>query len=174
MIDFIVAIALVFAVYKGYSKGLVVAIFSFLGFVIGLAAALKCSAAVASYLQSSTGADGKWVPFLSFLLVFVAVVFLVRLGANLIQKSLSLLMLGWVNKIGGILFFVLLYCIIISIFLFYAVQLHLVSAETTSASMTYPYLQPLAPKVINAMGDIIPWFKNMFGQLQDFFGKVVA
>ncbi len=171
-IDFIVGIALVLAIYKGWSKGIIVAIFSILGFMIGLAAAMKCSAAVAVRLEAGTGAGGKWLTFLSFILVFTIVLFLVRLGAKAIQKSAKFLMLGWINTLGGVLFYVLLYSFILSVFLFYITQLHLLNPETTTNSVSYPILQPLGPKVIEGLGVVIPVFKGLFAQLQAFFAGI--
>ncbi len=168
-IFFLVLVAL--ALFKGYSRGLVVALFSIAGFIIGLAAALKLSASVADKLSTSLDSSAKWLPFLSFFLVFVAVLVLVRLGAKLIQKSLELVMLGWANRLGGVVFYVLLYAIIFSIFLFYAVQLHFIGDETIKASFFYSSLQPLGPYVIEGLGKVIPIFKNMFADLQQFFGS---
>ena len=99
-------------------------------------------------------------------------VILVNLVAKLIQKSVEMLMLGLVNRIGGIVLFVIFYCILLSILLFYTVQLRIISAETVKASVVYPYLEPLAPKLMHALGSIIPWFKDMFEQLKEFFGKM--
>lgn len=172
IIDIFFVLLLLLACFKGYSKGFIVALFSIIGFIAGLAAALKLSAYAAEKLSGSFNASGKWLPFVSFLLVFLAVVLLLNLGARLLQKSVEMIMLGWANRLAGILLFVVLYGILLSIFLFYAVQLHFFSEEAVAASLTYPYLQPLGPAVINALGTIIPLFKNMFTQLQDFFGQL--
>lgn len=157
------------AVFKGYSRGFIVALFSVVGFIIGLAAALKLSAFAAEKLSGTFNASGKWLPVLSFLLVFIAVVLLIRLGAKIIQSSIELAMLGWVNRIAGIILYALLYAILFSVFLFYAVQLRVFSDESIAASNVYPYIQPLGPKVIDSLGTIIPWFKDMFSQLEQFF-----
>ena len=93
VIDIIVLLLLVLAIFKGYTKGLVVAVFSFLAFIIGLAAALKLSTLVADYLGTATSISSRWLPFLAFTLVFIAVILLVRLGAKLIEGSLRLAML---------------------------------------------------------------------------------
>lgn len=171
-IDSIVATALVAALYKGWSKGIIVAVFAIISYIVGLAAAMKCSAAVAERIAASTGNEGKWLPLLSFSLVFAIVILLVRLGAKALQKSAKFLMLGWLNTLGGVLFYVFLYCFIISVLLFYATQLHLLSAENTAASVSYPILQPLGPKVIEGLGNVIPVFKGLFTQLQEFFGGI--
>jgi membrane protein required for colicin V production len=172
LIDIIFLLLMLVAVFKGYSKGFIVALFSVAGFILGLAAALKLSAFAAEKLSGSFNASGKWLPVLSFLLVFIAVVLLVRLGAKLIQSSIELAMLGWVNRIAGILLFALLYAILFSVFLFYAVQLNVFSPESIAASNVYSYIQPIGPKVIGSLGTLIPWFKDMFAQLQHFFESI--
>lgn len=173
-IDVIVLILLVTALFKGIRKGLVVAVFSFLGFLLGLAAALKLSATVADYLGQNISVSQRWLPVLAFILVFAIVVILVRLGAKIIEKGLKLVLLNWVNRIGGFLFFALLYLFIFSIVLFYADNLHLISKETIRASVTFPILAPLGPKVIEGLGYILPFFKNMFTQLTGFFDHLKA
>ncbi len=172
IIDILFLLCILLAIVKGYSKGFIVALFSVAGFIAGLAAAIKLSAYVAGYLSEHLPNVGKWLPAVSFLLVFIGVVILVNVGAKLIQKSIELVMLGWVNRIAGILLYALLYSIFISVFLFYAVQLHILSSDTVKASFAYPYIQPLAPAVINNIGKVIPLFKDAFGQLEQFFGTL--
>ena len=130
MIDIIFAILTVIAIFKGYRKGLIIAIFSIVAFIVGLAAALKLSATVAAYLQNSISISGKWLPFLSFAMVFGLVAVLVGMGGKLIEKTFEMALLGWANRIGGILLFVILYTIIFSIFLFYAEKIHLFEEAT--------------------------------------------
>ena len=170
LLDIIFVVLMLLAVFKGYSKGFIVALFSVVGFIVGLAAALKLSSYVALQLSGSVG--NKWLPVISFLLVFIAVLLLVRLGAKLLQSSVEFVMLGWLNRIAGIFLYALLYSILYSVFLFYAVQLKLFSEETIAQSTIYSFIQPLGPKLINSLGTIIPWFKDMFAQLQQFFGGI--
>jgi membrane protein required for colicin V production len=172
-IDIIVLGLVVLALFKGFTKGLVVAVFSFLAFIAGLAAALKLSAFVANYLGNNINVAQRWLPVIAFLLVFFVVVLLVRIGAKAIEGILKLAMLGWLNKLGGILFYGLLYLFVFSIILFYASQLHLISDKTIKESITYSSLQPMAPSLLEAGGRIFPFLKNIFGDLSEFFGAVV-
>lgn len=171
-IDIVFFILMILAVFKGYSKGFIVALFSVAGFIIGIAAALKLSSYVALQLSDTFNTSGKWLPVISFLLVFIAVVILVRLGAKLIQSSMEMVLLGWLNRLAGVVLYALLYAIIFSVFLFYAVQLNFLSDNATASSNVYPYLQPLAPKIIEGIGVVIPWFKDVFAQLQAFFDGI--
>ncbi len=169
----IIAFALIFiGVIKGMRKGLVLGIFSVLAFIIGLAAAIKLSAVVAEQLEASTNLSQRWLPVLAFALVFVLVVFLVRLGAKLIEKALQMAMLGWLNKLGGIILYVLLYLLIFSVLLFYAEQLNLIKPATAEVSLTYPIIYPMAPEVIGALGTVLPFFRDMFAELETFFDRL--
>jgi membrane protein required for colicin V production len=172
LIDLIYAVLLIIAVFKGIRRGFIIAIFSVLAFIIGLAAAMKLSTVVATQLDTSTNISSKWLPFISFLIVFLLVVFLVRIVARIIEKSVEFALLGWVNRLLGIILYVALYTTIYSILLFYAVQLHVIKPETILASRTYSFIEPWGPYAINGLGALIPWFKDMFRQLEEFFGGV--
>lgn len=172
VIDILIFVALVFAIIKGYQQGLVVALFSVLAFVIGIAAAMKLSTIVAGYIGKTVKISDQWLPVISFIIVFLIVVLLIRWGAKLIQKTVQLAMLGWLDRLGGILLFCGLYILIFSVIIFYAEQINLIQQETIDASVSYAYIQPWGPKVIDGIGNIIPLFKGMFQDLQEFFGNV--
>jgi membrane protein required for colicin V production len=170
IIDIIFAIILVMAVFKGLSRGFIIAVCSVLAFIIGLAAAMKLSTVVAGYLDKSTDISAKWLPLISFLLVFLLVVILVRILARFLEKSVEFALLGWLNKLLGVMIYLALYTVIFSILLFYAVQMNIIKQETIQASISYTFIEPWGPYAINGLGRVIPWFKDMFTQLKDFFG----
>ena len=172
ILDIIVAVILIFAIIKGYRQGLIVALFSFIALAIGLAAALKLSVVVAGYIGKAVNVSDKWLPIVSFAVVFLIVVLLVKLGAKFIQKTVELAMLGWVNRVGGILLYAALYILIFSVLLFYADQMNFIKPETKKESVTYSYIQPWGPKLMEGLGKIIPIFKGMFEDLEDFFDSV--
>lgn len=172
LIDFTCIILLIIAIIKGYQKGFIIAVFSIIAFVIGLAAALKLSAVVAAYLQGSVNVSAKWLPFIAFALVFFLVVILVRLGARLVEKAFQVVLLGWLNRLGGILLYAALYLIILSIFIFYAEKLQFLQSSSLESSQTYDFIKPWGPKVMDNFGSLIPIFKNMFADLGDFFNSL--
>jgi membrane protein required for colicin V production len=172
IIDIIFIILMVLAIFKGYSRGLIVAIFSFLAFMVGLAAALKLSAVVAHKLHEKMNVDSYFLPVISFAIVFIAVVFVVRWIAIIIRKVAKLAFLGWVDAVAGILLYVIMYLMIYSVVLFYATKIHLVSQQVQMASATYSFIAPVGPKVINGIGKILPVFSNMFADLSGFFETV--
>lgn len=172
IIDILASLLLILAIIKGFRKGLVVAVFSFLAFLIGLAAALKLSAVVAGYLGEATSISERWLPVLAFTIVFIGVAMLVRLGAKALEGVLEIAMLGWLNRLGGIVFYGLLYFFIFSIVLFYAQKLNFFKPETLQSSATYPLIRPLGPWMVNGLGTLFPFFKDLFTQLEIFFSRL--
>jgi membrane protein required for colicin V production len=172
ILDLILFILLVLATIKGYQRGLIVGVFSFIAIVIGLAAAIKLSTVAADYIGQAIKISDAWLPILSFAVVFIVVVLIIRLGANLIQKTVEISMLGWVNKLGGILLYIAIYVIVYSVILFYAEQARLLQQEAIEKSVTYSYIQPWGPKVIDGFAAIAPVFKGMFTDLQTFFDGI--
>lgn len=169
LIDLIAFCLVLLALFKGLQKGLVVALFSFLAFVIGLAAALKLSAVAAAYIGDAVSVSQRWLPVLAFLAVFIIVVLLIRLGAKLIEGALQIAMLGWLNKLGGVFFYALIYFFIFSVLLFYATQLNIIKPATTDSSFSYSFIQPIGPRIINVLGAVLPLFKDLFSELLQFF-----
>lgn len=172
LIDLVFAVLLVMAVIKGYQKGFIIAIFSILGFIIGLAAALKSSTIIAAYLAGSVNISAKWLPFIAFILVFLAVVILVRWGGKLVEKTFELVLLGWANRIAGIILYTLLYTFIYSIILFYAEKLKFIQPAAIESSLTYDFIKPWGPAIMDNIGRVIPWFKDMFIELENFFNAI--
>ncbi|MEI9944167.1 MAG: CvpA family protein [Chitinophagaceae bacterium] len=172
LLDLVFAVVLILAIFKGYQRGLILGVFSFIAIIIGLAAAMKLSAVVANYIGDNVNVSKEWLPVISFIVVFIIVVLLIRWGAKLLQRTVELTMLGWVNRIGGIVFYIAIYTIVFSVLLFYAGQVKLIQPATIEKSVTYSFVQPWGPKAINSLGAVIPFFKDMFTQLENFFDGV--
>ena len=171
-IDVLFLLIILLAVFKGLQRGFLLAFFSAVAFIIGLAAAMKLSAAVAGYLKGSVHITTRWLPVLAFIGVFLVVVLLVRGGARLIEAAIDMAMMGWLNKLAGVVLYALIYTIILSVLLFYAIQVHLVSGNTLAASVTYRFIRPFGPVVIDGFGKLVPLFRDMFAQLEDYFGQL--
>lgn len=171
-IDFAFFIVIALAVFKGFTKGFVVALFSFFAYVIGLAAALKLSIVAAHYFESSSTLPAKWIIVLSFSIVFIAVVFLVNILGRILKKAVSLAMLGWIDRLAGIVLYILIYLLIFSVILFFLEKTMLLQPETIAASKVHGFVAPWAPVVIDNLGKIVPVFHDLFTQLQAFFGRL--
>jgi membrane protein required for colicin V production len=97
---------------------------------------------------------------------------LVKMGAALVKAAFEMVLLGWLNTVGGVLVYGFLYLTVFSILLFYAKQLQLLQSVDLTASKAYPYLESLAPTMMQWFGKIIPIFKDSFQELTLFFERI--
>jgi len=134
--------------------------------------AMKFSTVVAGWLKDSTSISAAWLPFLSFVLVMIGVILLIRIGAKLIQSAVELVLLGWLNKLTGIILYAALYITMYSVLLFYAEKLNIIKHDALLASRTYAFIQPWGPKAIELFSAVIPWFRGMFEELSHFFESI--
>ncbi|MBX5438630.1 MAG: CvpA family protein [Thermoflavifilum sp.] len=172
-IDIIFALLVLLALYKGLTRGLVMAIAAFAGWIIGLAAALKLTTIVAHKLETSLGwAHLAWLPVVVCVLLFVAVALLVHLLGKGVERGLQLAALGWLNRLLGFLLYLFMYLIIFSIILWLGNQLYLISPTTKAHSEVYRWVAPLGPFVIDEIGKWLPFFSHMFQDLEHFFEQV--
>ena len=172
VIDVLLAIVLILAIYRGYNKGLIVGVFSFLSILIGLAVAIKLSAWVARKAAVQLQWQSSWIPLLSFLAVLLAVILVVRLVANLLQTFVEALLLGWLNKVGGILVFCLLYGTLFSTLLFYLEKIELIGPDMIKGSFSYPYIRQLGPLILDWLGKLLPFFKGIFIESSNYFDQL--
>lgn len=168
IIDLFFLTAAAAAIFKGYSKGFTGAIFSFVGVLLGLVLAVKFSSSVAGWLSNSTGTKNAFLPFAAFILVFVAVAVATRMLSFVVNKSIEMVMLGWLNRVAGITLFFFLYLVILSIILFYINELSLMPTAFES-SKSYAFIRPIGPWFIGLLAYIVPAFNDVFEQLHTFF-----
>lgn len=166
-----IAIIIVFFI-RGYMKGFIIAAFSVLAILLGIICSLKLSHTLADYLLRKGIVTSGWAQVISYIVLFLGVVLLVRTIASAIEASLKLAMLGLVNRLAGGLLYVFLGAVIWSTFLWIFNQLHAITPETLAASKTYKWFSPIAPWVFDHIGKVLPFAKNIFADLQHFFGTV--
>lgn len=171
-IDIIFIFLIALACYKGIKKGFIKSIISFTAFFIGFFIATKFSSTVSVYLTKNQWVNYKWIPFLSFILVLALVFLAMNLLGKILEKSAELIMLGWFNKLIGLMLYLLIYGLFYSMILYYLNQLNLLSDKQINASYFYNKLAPIAPMVLNHVGKWIPIFNDMSHHLDEYFKSV--
>ena len=84
----------------------------------------------------------KGWPVIAFAAVFLVAVFIVKAVGGIVEKTVQLAMLGWVNRIGGFLVYAVLYTLLFSVVLFFLTQMNLVTEAVKGKSVTSPILNP--------------------------------
>lgn len=171
-LDLIGITLLIIFFIRGYMKGLIVAVFSVLAILLGVICALKLSEVFASWLKEEGIITSGWAQLLSYIILFVGVILLVRLIGKAIQSSMEAVMLGVANKVVGGLLYALVTSVVWSSLLWIGTKMMLIAPETIAASKTYTYFEPIAPWTFEHIGKALPFAKNIFTDLQQFFDGV--
>ena len=172
ILDIVIAIPLIWGAYKGFTKGFIIEILSFLALALGVTGAFKYAHIMASYLQSHFDINTVYLPFFSFLIVFVLIVILIFSLAKVLTKFINLIALGPFNKIAGMLFGFLKYAFIVSIILWLCSQANIIPPELKAHSFLFSYTQPLAPQTINLISHIIPGLDELIFSIDQMFEQL--
>ena len=169
LLDIIGISLLVLFFIRGYRKGIIVALLSVVGLVLGVVVSLKLSGALAGWLHAQDIAGARWALLISYVLLFVGVILLVRLIARLLEGSIKSLMLGPVNGLVGGLLYSLLAAFAWSALLWLAHRVHLLDPDTLAGSVTYSWFAPVAPRVVSLMGSLLPFAEGILAELESLF-----
>ena len=168
-IDIVFFILLALGIFKGYSKGLIKGLLSYISVIIAFTAAVKLSAMVATYIGVIHTISDKWLPFISFIAVFIAVLLIIRWIGSLIDFSVKQLYLGGANRLGGIFLYTGIYISVWSIILFYLNIMHLIPPKTIESAIRYHVSREIGSSAISSIKFIFPFLKSAFLSLETFF-----
>ncbi len=166
----LIIIALFFI--RGYTRGLIVAAFSVIAILLGILCALKLSQSLATWMLAHGYTTTGWAPMLSYLILFVGVVLVVRIVAKMLQKAIETIKLGLLDKLAGGILYGILGAVLYSSILWIGARMNMFSPELVATSKTYPWLSQVAPHFFSFAGNLLPFAKDVFGKLQEFFDKV--
>ena len=103
-LDIILLICFIPGIIRGISKGFLEQALSLVGIVLSVWAAFKFSALVCGWLKPYLSLSETTLNVVAFALILIAVCIVVLLVAKLLTKVLEMSMLGWLDKILGLVF----------------------------------------------------------------------
>jgi membrane protein required for colicin V production len=149
--DIIIAIILIYAIYKGYTKGLIIQLASLAALILGVWGAIKLSHLASVYLQQWFEINPKYLPVISFALVFFIILILIFMLSHLLQKIIESISLGFLNRIAGVIFSLAKVILILSIIMIYFNRINnkfnILSEKEKEKSIFYTPLSKIAPSI---------------------------
>ncbi len=149
LIDILLAIPLLLFAWKGYKKGLIIEISTLAALILGLYFAIYFSDFAAGMLTNSFRINPKYLGTISFVVTFIAVVIMVLAVGKVLEKFINILMLGFLNKLGGAVFGLLKGALYLSILIFLINYLDtgrsIIKKGAAAKSILYSPVESLAP-----------------------------
>ena len=150
-LDIIFLIPLIFALYRGFNKGIIHMLASLAALILGIFGAIKLRPVFASLLDSIFNISPEYMNVIAFSVAFVCIVLVVNLVAFVVEKLIKAVALSLVNRLLGMGFGLLVTAFVISMILWPVNQVNaerqIIKPERIEGSILYRPLSNLAPAV---------------------------
>lgn len=101
VLDIFIIIPIVFGIWRGFKKGLIIELFTFLALFVGLYAGIHFSDGVAGFLKEQFSWDSEYLPTIAFTITFLLVGAMVYFAGIAIEKAVKAVQLSMPNRIFG-------------------------------------------------------------------------
>ena len=159
IIDIIIVCCFLPSLYFVLKNGLVKQVISLVVIILGIKLSIQFSEVVSQWILERVEIQPTWASIISFVVIFLAVALVFGLLGNLIEIILKVTLLGWLNKLLGIVFSFVEVAVILSIllYLFNSINnlLDLVSEDIIAESKFYQPLLNLADKLFPTLKSLI-------------------
>ena len=159
ILDIVLLVCLIPALIQGLRKGFIAQVVSIISLVLGGWLAYKFSAVVTEWLAQWLDITGQALNIISFILIFAVVVTLLFLLGKILEASVKIILLGWLNKLLGLVFALFKYALVIGllVILFDSIndKFSLVSRSYLDSSFMYSGLKSISYSVF-------PYLKSLF------------
>lgn len=153
---------------SGFKKGFIMEIVSLLALILAVIGGFHFLHWGISMLQEHFNLAGKFLPFLSFILIFVALVLLVNAIGKILQKVIHMAFLGGVDKAAGAVLGGLKWIFFLSLII-WAFQVFGVETpeHLREKSLFYSYVVGVAPALVDMFGYIIPATSDLLDNIAE-------
>lgn len=159
ILDIILLLCLVPAVINGLRKGFIAQVVAIVAIILGGWIAFNFSDAISGWLGKWIAGPAEIMQVIAFIIIFVAVTIGLALLGKLLEATIKIILLGWLNRLLGLLFAVFKYVLVIGLLVvvFEVVnnKFEFVAKATLEASVMYSGIKATAFA-------IFPYLKQLF------------
>ena len=148
LIDIFLLVPLLWFGFKGWKNGAVMEFIQLAAIVLGIFVASKFSYFLANYFNFQS----EYASIIYFALTFIAVVAMLFFAGYIITNFIKMIMLGWLNRLLGVIFALAKTVLILSVLIFYFNKIDyeetILSNEKRDESLLFRPIEKVAPMVM--------------------------
>ena len=156
-LDIILAIPLLWGLYKGISRGIIKELCSLIALILGIYGAVHFAQYIQPYLKEEFSIESSFSPIFSFAITFIGIVLLVKLIGIIIDKIVKMVALGMISRLLGGVFGILKVAFILSSILLiintFEYHLHLIPIDQKKSSLLYKPISNIVPSIAPKVKD---------------------
>ncbi len=161
ILDIILLICFVPALVQGFRKGFISQVIAIVSIIAGVWMSARFANMVSAWIGQYIQGSEQVLKVAAFALIFIAVIAALTLLGKLLEGTIKLIMLGWLNRLLGVLFSLLKAGLIIGLVIMAFCSLNdtfkFVSEETLNSSVLFPPLKDLAYSVFPYLKELLCW-----------------
>lgn len=151
ILDIIILICLIPAIIQGLRKGFISQFISIASIVLGIWLSSQFANVVGEWIAQYISVSEQALKLISFAVILVGVSLALSALGKLVESLLGAIMLGWVNKLLGLVFALAKAILILGLLsmLFESVMttFHITTPAVVADSALYPYLKSISDTV---------------------------
>ena len=159
VIDIVIVCCFLPALYFGIKNGMVKQLVALAVIYFGIILSLRFATPVSQWVTEHVEMTEFWAKAVSFILIFFAVALVLSLFGRIVEKIIKISLLGWLNKLLGVVMTVILTTLLLSVVVYLVDAannlLEFIPKEKLEESRFYPALLQLSQEVF-------PHFKELF------------
>ena len=139
--DYILLMPVLYGLYRGFSKGLILELASLIALVVGIYGAMHFSSFTFDYLSNYIEIEDAYLQLASYGLTFIIIVLVITLIGKIITFLIRMVALGFINRMMGAVFGGMKALLILSVLLLFFDRLNkqfvIVKEEVLNTSVLY-------------------------------------
>jgi len=139
--DYLLLLPVVYGLYRGFTKGLIIELASLVALVAGVYGAMHFSSFTFEYLSAFVEIETAYLQLASYGLTFLLIVLVITLTGKILTMLVKMVALGIVNRMMGAIFGGLKALLILSVLLMFFDRLNnqfgIVKDEVLNSSVLY-------------------------------------
>lgn len=171
ILDIVIAIPILYFVYKGVVNGLVKEVLNIVGIILAIFLTFAYMDAFGTLIVPFFDKNSAYIPFVSGAVIFLATLIIVGMIAVLTKKFLETVNLGAVNRSFGALFGALKAAMLISTGLLLLSGFKIPDEETREESYLYPYIIYVGPWTYEAVTFLYPGAEGYKATIENTLSK---
>lgn len=168
--DFLLLAPIAYGAIKGFWKGLLLEVVSLVAWFIGVIFGLQFLNSAIPIMRDIIGNAYGLLPFITFLVVFMLIIWGVRVAGTLVKKAIHLTPFGTLdNLLGGVLGG-LKWCFGVSLFIYVLNLANInIAEDAINKSVFYPVIVKVTPYALEVLGFFMPFVKYLLTTLKGLF-----
>ena len=159
ILDIILLVCFVPAIFQGIRKGFIAQAVSIISIILGIWASARFANVVSDWIAQYITASEQVLRLVAFALILVLVFLVLAALGKMLEGVIKLVMLGWLNKLLGVVFALLKTGLIVGLVIMAFSSLNdnfkFVQESVLNESIMYPPLKKLAFEVFPYLKDML-------------------